>query len=349
MQPKVIIDNIAYRRIMHWINKSSHEVSGLGLLSIEPNGVFRVSHVMLVPQANTGTSTDIEAEDAAKLLYQCRDMPGELRFWWHSHVDMNVFWSGTDMDTIRKLGEAGWFLSTVFNKKREMRTAFYSVAGTETPWGKFPLFQDELETKVEPFIEPNVERWDAEYSENVKAREYQSHFQRHVWAPNTRAVSGYGGQLLGSPNIFVNSLTRKRPPGMPKTEWRKLRRHDAQYHSTDASRKIDAAKNVAQAINKSIASKIEETDVYGFSQEEQSFLARSGWDSKDIDALFELDVAPQDMLVLAATDTIPQEIVAMLYQGWEIQDILQHLQVNRVDDDIPVMDRSTRNEYDTPQ
>jgi hypothetical protein len=37
---------------------------------------------------------------------------------------MGVFWSGTDMDTIRQLGKHGWFYHTVFNQKGEHLSAF---------------------------------------------------------------------------------------------------------------------------------------------------------------------------------------------------------------------------------
>ena len=86
---------------------------------------------------------------------------------------MSVFWSGTDMDTIKKLGEGGWFLSTVFNKKHEMRSAYYAVNGVyysspfEGEEGWHPRFLDELKTEVGAIASPESVEWDEEYEKNV--------------------------------------------------------------------------------------------------------------------------------------------------------------------------------------
>lgn len=322
MHPKVVIENLVYRRIMHWVNKSNHEVSGLGIVVVEPEGVLRVTHAMLLPQVNGPTHTDIEPEDAARMLYKCKDIPGDLRFWWHSHVDMNVFWSGTDIDTIKKVGQGGWFLSTVFNKKREMLSAFYSIDGTKTPWGSYPLFQDKLETKVEPYVDQFTEQWDAEYTENVKERKPYSHFQQYPWAVENRDVGGHV-RSVGNQLSTINPLhdLRKRPLGMSKTQWKKMRKNPIQPPSEPL------------------------TDVYGFSQEERNFLARLGWDQKDIDTLFEEDVSPQDMLVLAGGEMEPDEILDLLENDWTLQDILAHCSLSP-EDDGPVMDNSQGGKYD---
>lgn len=337
MQPKVVIDNEVYRRIMHWVNKSDHEVSGLGMVSLQPDGVLRVTHAMLLPQVNTGTSTDIEPEDAAKMLFKCKDLPGDLRFWWHSHVMMDVFWSGTDMDTIKKIGAGGWFLSTVFNKKREMRSAFYSVNGTVTPWGSYPLFQDLLDTKVEPFIEQNAERWDAEYAENVKARTYQSHFQRHAWAGERAAsggVSGHDGNVHR--HGILNPLTDRRPFGVSKKEWKRLRKEAKEITSHSLA--------VVQAIDKPALTTQEVTDVYGFTQDDRIFLSQEGWTDRDIEELFDEDVSPEEMLLMAAHGRLPGEILVMLAQNWTPKEILEF--DDKFNDDMPVMDRSGGGKYD---
>lgn len=117
------ITDHAYQKIMHWVNKSNFEVSGLGTLTHE-NGVFRVHDVLLLPQKNTATHTDIDPAEVAKAMYELRLAPGDLRFWWHSHVNMDVFWSGEDRNTINEISKGGWFVSSVFNKKREIRSCF---------------------------------------------------------------------------------------------------------------------------------------------------------------------------------------------------------------------------------
>lgn len=329
MKPTVIIDNLVYRQIMHWVNKSQDEVSGLGTLVCEPDGVFRVNKVMLLPQTNGATHTDIEPEHVGKLMYQMRDS-GDLRFWWHSHVKMPVFWSGTDMDTIKKLGQGGWFLSTVFNQMNEMKSAFYAVEGQTTPWGTSALFIDELATKVEPFVEDNAARWDAEYTENVTAnrRDFR---QPYAWQGGNVGAHGWRGRDVSTVGGGLLNPLAKRPVGMSKREWKALKKARPTNlpritHITETSAKIVPA---------------DDTDEYGFTQEERAFLARMGWDEHDIDELFELDVSPLEILKLAATDCEPSEVETMMRHSWSIPDILQHYeQVEPLPtDDGPVMDK----------
>lgn len=311
--PKVILDNLVYRQIMHWVNKSDHEVSGLGIINLQADSVLRVTKVMLLPQVNGPTHTDIEPKDAAKLLYQCRDIPGDLRFWWHSHVNMDVFWSGTDMDTIKKLGQGGWFLSMVFNKKREMRSAFYSVDGTQTPWGTFPLFQDKMDTIVEPFIDENTQRWDAEYTENVKERNTSQYFQRHDWS--TRHM--VGGPAGTDELPVLTNAAQKRPPGMSKREWK--------------AHKKTTVKPLS-----------DQTDLYGFTVVDWSILAQNGWDQRDVDLLFEThDATPEEILEMAESDFSAQDVLNCLAQGWTVTDFLQQAQ-----NDTPVMDNADGGKYD---
>ncbi len=139
---RLILDNKVYEKVMHCVDSSNLEIGGLGLVKIEGDSVY-VTEFFLLEQDVTSTTTQIRAEALSKLLYQTRDNTnGELLWWWHSHVDMGVFWSDTDMKTIREFGEEGRFFATVFNKDREMKSAYFQ-AGTD----QYPeLFIDDIET-----------------------------------------------------------------------------------------------------------------------------------------------------------------------------------------------------------
>jgi hypothetical protein len=162
-QYSVRIDNLVYQKIMHWIDKATGEVSGLGKLTIDKEtGVIDIKSAILLKQSNTGTSTEIEAEAIAKAMYETRNDEGHLNFWWHSHVNMNVFWSGTDLDTIRDIGKQGFVVATVFNKKREMLSCLYRKGDDIFP----ETFIDGLDTKIVDFIDNTlIEQWDKEFDE----------------------------------------------------------------------------------------------------------------------------------------------------------------------------------------
>ncbi len=107
---------------MHYVHKAKFEISGFGNVEII-KGVPTVTDIILLKQENHSTETEMDGDAVAKALYDhhVSGMEGELKFWWHSHVDMPTFWSTTDMATINELTENGWWIHGVFNKKNEYR------------------------------------------------------------------------------------------------------------------------------------------------------------------------------------------------------------------------------------
>lgn len=98
----------------------------------------------MIKQDNEATETEIDGDALAKVLYDhsISGTKGELKFWWHSHVNMGVFWSGTDMKTIEDLTQNGWFIHGVFNKKGENRIAYSNNEPVE-------VFIDNLELEID--------------------------------------------------------------------------------------------------------------------------------------------------------------------------------------------------------
>jgi hypothetical protein len=159
----------AHAEIMHYVHKASGEVSGLGRIERASDGTMVVTKVYLLDQENGAASTDISQDAVAKLLFETRADAGSLNFWWHSHVNMACFWSGTDLDTIRQLGDNGYILSTVFNKQGDYRTSYYQGA---TPDSFLPpIFVDEIPT-VFDYLPTASDRdaWDKEFGEKCKER-----------------------------------------------------------------------------------------------------------------------------------------------------------------------------------
>ncbi len=283
-----------HKKIMYWVNKSNLEVSGLGTLRVEDDGVLRVVSAMLLPQKNGATNTDIEADVVGKAMYELRDADGEMKFWWHSHVNMAVFWSGTDMDTIKKIGNGGWFLSTVFNKKNEMRSAFYQVDGMQTPWGSSPLFIDELETKIETNTTDEKE-WEAEYQTNVVEFIRPAHVTG--WADDEE-YSGHWAKDETTGFYRPKSEVEKneRPQGMTKKEWKRKRREQR-------GAVLDMSKQITVEEDRTL-------DVYGFTQEERTYLAIQGVDQAEIDDMIQCGYTASDILAEIEDDAFSDVPVA---------------------------------------
>jgi len=119
--PVVYITPEAKQRLDLYLQCAGGEISGLG--NVEKMGDdFLITHVHLFEQECTGASTDLEPESVSKFLLEAIQAgidTSTLKLWWHSHVNMGCFWSGTDDGTAARLAAGGWFLSVVGVKSGE--------------------------------------------------------------------------------------------------------------------------------------------------------------------------------------------------------------------------------------
>ena len=177
---KIYIDDDVYRKVFYWVHKSDHEVSGFGNVEFDQEKkVFTVTDAMLLKQENGPTSSEIDPEAIGEAMFEAhkKGQPNGLKWWWHSHVNMSVFWSADDMECIRKLGHNGWILATVFNKRHESRSAFLQTV--EIMGNNHEMFVDEIETEVN-FRATDEEKkaWDEEYEAKVKAARPSANYYR---------------------------------------------------------------------------------------------------------------------------------------------------------------------------
>lgn len=148
---KLTIPDDIYQKIMYWLKKTTNEVSGFGSLEWDAQAAtYTVKDVILLKQEVGRTSTEIDPVSLGKAMFQMKDEPMGLKWHWHTHPNMGVFWSGDDMEIIRSLGQQGWIIATVFNDKGEHKSAFYTktqVMGTD-----HDIFRDDLPTEVVRFL-----------------------------------------------------------------------------------------------------------------------------------------------------------------------------------------------------
>lgn len=169
--PIIRISDAVYQKVMYWVNKADFEVSGFGKVVQKGPLDFEVVDAYLIKQVGSAAETDIDQTALAALAYHTKDEPGELRWWWHSHVQMPVFWSGTDTKTIKDLGSNGWIIATVFNQKSEHRSAL--CYRTESQFGVATQLIDEIELEVESFLDAELtKKWDDEFTSKVTERTY---------------------------------------------------------------------------------------------------------------------------------------------------------------------------------
>jgi len=166
---KILIPTLVYRKIMHFVHKADFEVSGFGKCSYLPESdVILVHDAFLLKQEGGAAHTDIDATSLAKAMFLTKDEPGKLAFWWHSHVNMQAFWSGQDTTTIKSLGGQGWATALVLNKKEEYRAAFCGKYVDALGIERIQL-DDNIDMEiVDPDLDASViAAWDNEFAENV--------------------------------------------------------------------------------------------------------------------------------------------------------------------------------------
>jgi hypothetical protein len=126
---KVILSPLAHLKMKYYIDNIGYEISGVGLVEKRPGGILYVPDLFLIKQEVTGVETTLDEKSLHEFMLekmQDENFPVEnLKLWWHSHVNMAVFWSGVDVATRNTLdtdqGEENWWLSIVGNKKGETK------------------------------------------------------------------------------------------------------------------------------------------------------------------------------------------------------------------------------------
>ena len=118
----IYLTSTAYQKIKFYTLEAEGEISGLGKSKILDKDTILITDIIILEQTNSSASTDLDEEAMAKFLNQKMKNNEEIadwNVWWHSHADMNVFWSLTDDDTIENTTGGSYLISIVINKRME--------------------------------------------------------------------------------------------------------------------------------------------------------------------------------------------------------------------------------------
>jgi hypothetical protein len=124
----VEVDAVCMSKLWLWTDMARGEVSALGMVEEirdSQTGVIaslRVTDVYLIKQVSTDAETELDPKAVAELmleLEQAGQDVSKLRFWWHSHGSLSVFWSDQDESCVADLANGEYLLALVVNKRRE--------------------------------------------------------------------------------------------------------------------------------------------------------------------------------------------------------------------------------------
>jgi hypothetical protein len=116
--PKVCITMRALRKLQLYIRACRVEVGGLGIVEASSPEELLVKDVFTLKQKATFASTHLDPDALAQLIttkVEQGEDPAAIRCWWHSHADMDVFFSSTDEQTIAQF--TGDFLIAIVGNR----------------------------------------------------------------------------------------------------------------------------------------------------------------------------------------------------------------------------------------
>lgn len=124
-KPALLIPLKSWIKIMAYVDAVDTEITGFFDVEYNPeDNQLEVGEVFLIEQTASGGDVEMDEDAISQFMVEMikkgkEQMP---RGWWHSHVNMNVFWSGTDETTITKdFTNDTYTVSLVVNKKRECK------------------------------------------------------------------------------------------------------------------------------------------------------------------------------------------------------------------------------------
>ena len=113
-----------YAKIAH--SKDGNEISGMLIIKqikhpLTNKDVFELIEPSILKQVNTTSSTELDADSLREYYLETvkRHGPSIRYCWWHSHHNMEAFWSTTDEKEIKAWKNKSWSSALVINLRGE--------------------------------------------------------------------------------------------------------------------------------------------------------------------------------------------------------------------------------------
>jgi len=164
--PVIVITNKAFRKIKYLVDLCEYEISGFGTVERTDQNVFLIDNIFITKQF-TSTSGDHVETDSEALNHFIYDLiskggdPSKIKFQWHSHANIEAFFSSEDIDTIGNYTN-DFMISFVINKKGQCSCRLdifkpFNLSLELPLFVKIPaLYSDSLREQYRREIEDNV-------------------------------------------------------------------------------------------------------------------------------------------------------------------------------------------------
>lgn len=137
----IIFDPAAYMKMIMLIQTVNDEVAWHGTVTRIDERNFTINDIIVYPQVVTGSTVNTDQEEYQKWLMDLDDeTANSLHMQGHSHVNMGVFASPTDMthqeQILAQIDDDGFYIFMIWNKQLKHNIRIYDMANNT-------LYEDE--------------------------------------------------------------------------------------------------------------------------------------------------------------------------------------------------------------
>jgi hypothetical protein len=176
--PIIVITERAQQKINGYVDICDVEIGWLGSV-VKKENKYIIDDIFLFRQTVSATQTEISANGLAEFTAQLmeenpenwQEIISSLKYWGHSHVNMPVNPSGTDVNAMTEVfGDCGfaWYIRGIHNKQGDCDFSLYVYEGP------VKVAIHHLKVEYEKYIDPDIEaEIKTNFDELVSVRKYQ--------------------------------------------------------------------------------------------------------------------------------------------------------------------------------
>lgn len=204
--PTILISQLAYEKMYHCVNCCDAEISWLGSVKELDNEMFLIEDIFLMKQEVSMAHTVMDEEELAKFAREILNMPegdelfNKIRFWGHSHVEMDTDPSGQDDNQMELFKEAKcpYFIRGIFNKEGSAKfDLFYYdklCSVQDVPWMIYPTIGETAEKFIKQEIRKKVKKSKDDPYAFLKSRMDDCDLPNNLEIPMIEAKRGKNGK-----------------------------------------------------------------------------------------------------------------------------------------------------------
>lgn len=127
-KPRVLMSAKVYTDILTLVHNFQSEIGWQGYVRKQNQNTYVIEEILVYPQRVTGTTVEDDHEKFAAWIGQIPiDNLNRIRLYGHSHVNMSVYPSGTDLQQFEtyKSQTDDFYIMMIVNKRNEFRIDIY--------------------------------------------------------------------------------------------------------------------------------------------------------------------------------------------------------------------------------